>query len=477
MRTNRRLIHLIRRVALLLASDDEFLSEVQAFFEERDAEIHNPASTTTEPNAEADPAETVSASEQTRPNPQQDQSPANDSLSAIAARCRLKAEGCHWTLKRLELKARGVDHLAEIAPGDRAILEKAKGQDCYLWMNSASASIPDGWSLYETLAGCFEALAAALTVADSSLEIIVADRLLFEEFLRLVAEAQSAVREAVRRVDGPIDSDQVEAFRWVRNAASKAGIFIDRHMRLEDPADPTGWKDLLEGINGLTEQIEQRTEAIRVQRRLFGKLRYQLEQAVSGDDDHMWESVARTLDELIRDGIHPSNLEIRELLLPHLEVIPQIANPPKGFELVLRETRLFQESLVGDPPEEDAAEFIPINQAAADMLQGRAVVLIGGDSRPAPKEALERALRLSELVWVPTKHGQPVSSFESYVARPDVAVVMLAIRWASHAFTDVRQICRKYDKPLVRLPGGYSPNQVANQLLNQCSWRLRQSRQ
>ncbi len=477
MKANRRLIQVIRRVVFLLVSDDAFWAEVQAFFEECEVETDSPASTTTEPKAEAGPAEVVAASEPTQPNPQQDQSPAGGSTAFNAARCRIKAEGCHWAFKRLGLKANGADHMAEIAPGDRAIVEKAKGlPDCRLWMNSVSAPIPDDWSLYETLAGCFEALAAVLTIAASSPEIIAVDRHLHEDLLKLVAEAQSAVREAVRRVDGPIDSDQVEAFRWVRNAAAKAGIFIDRHMRVEDPADPTGWKDLLEGINRLAEQVEHRAAAIRKRRKLFEKLRYQLEQAVSGDDNHLWESVARTLDELIRDGVHPSNLEVRDLLLPHVEVIPQIENPPQGFELVLRETRRFQESLVEYPPEEDVTEFIPIIEAAADMLQGRAVALIGGDSRQAPKEALERRLRLSELVWVPTKHGQSVSSFESYVARPDVAVVLLAIRWASHSYTDLRHLCRKYGKPLVRLPGGYSPNQVATQIVNQCSWRLRQSR-
>lgn len=478
MKNSRRLFRVLRRIAALVATDEILWTEVRALVDDFGVEFQEPNSATTEPEAVASPADVVVVQEPTQPEPQVQQQQESGSLALTAAHCRIKAEGCRWTFKRLGLKAVGADHMVEIAPDDRAILDKAKDiAGCRLWMNSASAPIPDDWSLYETLAGCFEALAAVLTIAASSLEIIDVDRHLHEDFLRLVAEAQSAVREAVRRVGGPTDPDQVEAYWWVRHAAAKAGIFIERYMRDEDPADPTRWKDLLERINGLAEQVEQRTAAIRVQRRLFSKLRYQLEQAVSGDDNHKWESVARTLDELIRDGVHPSNLEVRDLLLPHVEVIPQIENPPQGFELVLRETRRFQESLVEYSPEEDVTEFIPIIEAAADMLQGRAVVLIGGDFRQAPKEALERSLRLSELVWVPTKHGQPVSSFESYIARPDVAVVLLAIRWASHAFTDVRHICRKYGKPLVRLPGGYSPNQVATQILNQSSWRLKQSRQ
>jgi len=36
----------------------------------------------------------------------------------------------------------------------------------------------------------------------------------------------------------------------------------------------------------------------------------------------------------------------------------------------------------------------------------------------------------------------------------------------------VREFCEKYGKPLVRLPGGYSTNQVAVQIMQQCSDRL-----
>ena len=62
--------------------------------------------------------------------------------------------------------------------------------------------------------------------------------------------------------------------------------------------------------------------------------------------------------------------------------------------------------------------------------------------------------------------------FESHIARPDVALVILAIRWSSHGFGDVTAYCEKYGKPLVRLPAGYNPSQVAAQVLAQCSGRL-----
>jgi hypothetical protein len=75
-------------------------------------------------------------------------------------------------------------------------------------------------------------------------------------------------------------------------------------------------------------------------------------------------------------------------------------------------------------------------------------------------------------VWAETKEHQSVSTFEPLVARRDVAVVLLAIRWSSHAFGDVKLLCDLYGKPLVRLPGGYSPNQVAAQIKAQSSDQL-----
>ena len=59
------------------------------------------------------------------------------------------------------------------------------------------------------------------------------------------------------------------------------------------------------------------------------------------------------------------------------------------------------------------------------------------------------------------------------MSRPDVAVVLLAIRWASHSYGDVIKFCEETGKPLVRLPAGYNPNQVAAQIMSQCGSRLR----
>ena len=66
--------------------------------------------------------------------------------------------------------------------------------------------------------------------------------------------------------------------------------------------------------------------------------------------------------------------------------------------------------------------------------------------------------------------------FEPDIARPEVALVLLAIRWSNHDYDNIKEYCDAYGKPLIRLPGGYNANQVAHHILSQAGTRLRASR-
>ena len=101
--------------------------------------------------------------------------------------------------------------------------------------------------------------------------------------------------------------------------------------------------------------------------------------------------------------------------------------------------------------------------------------MIGGDRRLFTQEALKTAFRLKELIWIETREHESIEGFEAYIARSDVILVLLAIRWSSHSYGEAKVFCDKYGKPLVRLPGGYNPNQVAFQIMNQCGERLGKS--
>ena len=157
-----------------------------------------------------------------------------------------------------------------------------------------------------------------------------------------------------------------------------------------------------------------------------------------------------------------------------IDHLPDRDDLPQGFGLALREIDSFLATR--KPPSsptpgghEPTAEVME----ARRLLGGRSAVLIGGSCRRESQKVLREALGLKDLIWIETRVHQSVGSFEPAVARPDVAVVFLAIRWSSHSFGDVRQFCERHGKPLVRLPGGYNPNQVAAQVVAQCSGQLR----
>lgn len=80
---------------------------------------------------------------------------------------------------------------------------------------------------------------------------------------------------------------------------------------------------------------------------------------------------------------------------------------------------------------------------------------------------------MKELRWLSSREHESISSFIPEIRRDETALVLLAIRWASHSFEDVRATCDQYDKPYVRLPGGYGANRVAYEVVRQQGERLR----
>ena len=207
--------------------------------------------------------------------------------------------------------------------------------------------------------------------------------------------------------------------------------------------------------------------------RLLGKVRHKASvlRSAEGDTTADWRILIDTVDELVKGGLPPSSRDLREMLQTIIDDMPELGELPKNFDLVQREidrclaTSSFHEMLA---PRELTAEV----QQVARLLQGRQMVLIGGDRRPAAYQQLKSAFALDELIWVEVKPHQPLASLETPVGRPEVAVVILAIRWCSHSHKEVEKTCDQFGKPFVLLPGGYGVNQVAARILFQCGERL-----
>ena len=393
-------------------------------------------------------------------------------LPAIEARCRLKAEGVRWAATRRRRMDEGAEFRLEIAPRDREILDRARELDCYLWMNTPDFPIPKEPSSLEEVAGCFGAVADAVALVRGMLPDLEANREFFEPALDLLAEAQSALRVAIDRIDGP-DQDQFRVYDWLRGVAAREQIYIRRHMRLDDPADPALLPQIEDRIEALDTRLQEFQRRAKKKKSHLNRLHYHAKLIAKGTGgEHDWRKVAEAIDEMVAEGVPASSVEVREVLLPILDNMPDMDGVPPGFSLVLREIDRYLASRMPIP--EVTAPAVPTAEVAeaARLLSGKCVVLIGGSRRSEAHEALKAALGLKELVWVETREHESIDKFEAYVARTEVSLVLLAIRWSSHSFGEVKGFCERYGKALVRLPGGYNPNQVAAQILAQCSGQL-----
>lgn len=393
------------------------------------------------------------------PRPASSTAAEDDDLEALAFRCRAKAEAARRAAerqRRIHERSEPPDEDAASDPPIRAWADALT--DAFYW---ASADDPSGTldvARLDDVAGCFETAAEGL--------LLVRDRPKgLERRLALLAEAQSALRESLHRLKAGEDADQAEVFQWVKDVAARRRLYLKRFLRADDPADPTAWPDLLARIEALAGSGPQTQR----QSALLDHLRSLCTSVGEERSEGAWRSILDDVDEWVREGSPPSSRELRELLLPILDELPDDADAPPGFQLVLREVDRYLATRSASAAAAISQGPSPSVREAARLLSGRSVVLIGGLRRPEAQGSLKSAFGLKELIWIATKEHQSTSSFEPAVARSDVALVMLAIRWSSHAFGDVKQLCDRHGKPLVRLPGGYNANQVAAQILSQCS--------
>ncbi len=467
-----------RRLLELAASDAELRADLRGLAEEI------LASTGAEPPSEDAPAAPESAEPlrklmlgQSRPSARPSPSDpgalpkpsrSTEGIASLEARCRRKAEAARWAA---ECQRRIGEGSALSMSGEEVTLDQELAgwverlTDGFYWMSSKSGENANHAAVLDEVAGCLEAVAESLALAGEAQGHSKA----FESALQQVAEAQSALRRAFQRLDIAGDPDQESVYEWLRATAARHRVYLHRHMRADDLAAPSGWPSLLA-------RIEQARASGRKSPRQIAELDrirlHQTEIREGRETEGDWPAIIEAVDGLIGGGVPPSHREIRDLLLPIIDQVPDRDELPQSLRLVLREIDRYlatrPSQALCQPIHEPGEEV----KAVARLLGGKSIVLIGGLRRRDSQEALRKAFGLRSLFWIETREHQSVESFKPMIARPEVAMILLAIRWSSHGFGEVRHLCDRHGKPLVRLPGGYGPNQVASQILAQSSEQL-----
>ena len=400
----------------------------------------------------------------------------------VAARCRLKAEGCRWVGEQRKLQQAGANYQDErIRPVRESLVSRAKAiNPCYLWMvDPRGPALPDDVTL-GVLAECYEAVAAAVELV---VEVISSDEAEegggLESAMALAAEAQCMLRVALAPV-GFDDHDQTQAHVLLRQLAEERRVLIRRYMRLNETADLSRVGELEHEIVEAGARRRGNAERTRRRRALYSKAKYHAERLcrAEGPDTHDLERLWEAVEGLLEEGVPPSDRELREILVPVVEARDEEElRERESLAAVWRELeRHFAEKEESRAAKTAAgaaaAELSPVVLQVRRLLEGKRVLLIGGLRRPNHQRALEQAFGLAELIWPATRPHQSIDDFEADVRHERTALVLLAIRWSSHSFGDVERLCDRWGKPFVRLPGGYNPEQVAAQIIQQASGKL-----
>lgn len=426
-----------------------------------------------------------------RPSEAQDTQPARRSGSVVAAdvedsvdlqslvdHCALKAAIAHWCGTRTTTD--------QAAPIPEPLAARARAlPECKLWMLRSNATAAIAPAFGPMLAGCFQAMVEVIELI-LTMEAQTVSSAMIQNILQLAAEVQSALRAALSVVQPSArDAEQEALFSWVRLRAERDQIYIPRYLRKSDYADWEAWAERLDRIRATRAAIDRKLQQRRRERKLLGRLRHQLHVGLPAARDAaaveaLWWRVDEVLSALLTNGMPPSNKDLRTLLTPRLALLPPGLSLGSQAQLVIRTVNDYNAAHSSLAVEQELVEAAvdPSLSAVAALLRDRTVVFIGGERRPYMADAIEEAFDLAELVWCTTQEGQSYLTMQPYIARPEVCLVILAIRWSSHNLSEVSTFCERYNKPLVRLPAGYNVSQIAHQVLQQAGERLRdQSRE
>lgn len=344
--------------------------------------------------------------------------------------------------------------------------------ECYPWMLDGPMPLPADGPV-GIAADAYDALARVAEVAHE-LEIQSAGLAPASDLLYLMAEAQSGVLVAVRNLGLRGDSDQRDLFAWLKDQTTRHRVYVDRHMRLDNPADPTKAKDLLKRINEGSDEFSKRVTARKERGTLLNKLRYHASRAQDGellDGDResiasaleQWSSLGlatrdRTLVELAQELAcsHADDQELISVLNPFLEgQAPKAAQPGNP-----------------DPPSIPERD---LQAESRDLLADVSVAGMYQEGDEVDFDSLEKALCPKELIQVAVQDLSDADAVRTVVSGLETDLILLGVRLEPDAYSALKEVCTERELLFVRLPDGYSSDQVAKQVLRQVGWRLRKA--
>lgn len=407
-----------------------------------------------------------------------DRSPID--LALMVKRSKLKAESC-----RLYIQRRAVTSITDDAELKRQMDEQiatAKATpNCFLWVFWRERTQPDDESLRK-IALCYDALAAAADLARRRDEFFPGRRTDDEPLiLGLLAEASSALRIALK--DSWLsddDRDQADSHVWLRQETAQRRIFIARHMAIDDPADPLAAQTVIDRAAEARALLEDQAGKVKSIKNLLGQVRYHANQIVKAggvDCESHWLKITAAIKALNDLGVPTTDDRISEHLGSQAAglVSKEISEDLRRELQIVIGAALNGGGESDDENDDDSTQRVYSERVlkVRSWLQGRRLVLVGGEPRQRSIQKLIEAFELADVDWVfLTEHGSG-SPMRGPIERPDTAGVVVIIKLTGHLHADeAREYAARADKPIVLLKSGYNAEQIANAFIEQVSDRF-----
>jgi hypothetical protein len=382
----------------------------------------------------------------------------------IARRCAIKVEACEVAMARQADPGLGRE-------GADALIARAKAlPNCFLWMFMPGHEVP-AREVLEMIRGCYENLRSSAVLMGDVLGGSVVGKRLTQRIAELAARSQSALRAALRRTwMERSDYDQDDMFLLLRRFAEQEQVFIERHMRVDDPADPALWNQTAGELTEVSVEVEAEQQKGRESRKFLNKARHHAKRILHDKESSEatdWESVQSACLGLL-DAQPGSAGEVRELLGPIALWKAEAFEPEPRFADLLEEAL---DRADGDGEEQSGGSERPEDPRVAQVrekLAGRRVVLFGGAELAHQRERIQRAFALGELAWVTLREHASSEPLRSAIEHPETALVLGLVRLAGHQhIDDGRDYAGRAGKPYVLVPGGFSPTQLAKSITDQ----------
>ena len=296
---------------------------------------------------------------------------------------------------------------------------------------------------------------------------------------RILGNAVGALRsamEAPRRFN-LFDSDVVDLVRLCASHP-RHGPSLPNPESVEGTFDLGGFHERITSIRaGIRAEIARKEAP----RNALKKLAYHLRQCLQDpmEADTHATPILTAITAVMEAGKPLTAPELLSVINEHggLKSLPEsIHQDPLGARLIatLQNPPAHINGQEDEDPDEPMPSRMPTAEllAVRDALQGKRMVIIGGDERPNRKAAIRAAFGLSEVDWIATRPHETHDSLIPQIRNPATAVVLLMIRWSSHSYGDMCDVCERFGKPLVRLPGGYNPSMIAREVSEQAGKRL-----